>query len=269
MAVLLRSPVESDRQKGFTLVELVIVIVLMSIVSLAGVEIIRQSSEIYLKQTNRQGLSGAARLAVERLSREVRGALPGSVRVSDRCMEYLPIKVAGTYFSIPRATPSSSMTVAAVSPDLAAETGRIAIYSVGANPYDETSNILSPSATMGVPDGDNISTINWAGAHGFAFDSPTRRFYMVGKPISYCVDGDYLFRYENYTMTAAQPLLADLPSALPDRALLVDKVASSMTPFTVADPGLSRNAIVMLALDFATDAEMIQVTHEAQLRNVP
>lgn len=254
---------------GFTLVELVIVIVLMSIVSLAGVEIIRQSSETYLKQTNRQGLSGAARLAVERLSREVRGALPGSVRVSGRCLEYLPIKVAGTYFSIPTETPGTSMTVAAVSSDLAAQTGRVAIYSVGANPYDDTNHVLSPTATIGAPDTDNVSILDWTGSHGFAFESPTRRFYMVGTPISYCVDGDYLFRYLNYTMSATQPQVADLPGTLPDRALLANEVVGSLTPFAVSDPGLSRNAIVMLALDFSTDGETIQVTHEAQLRNVP
>ena len=196
----------SRRNRGFTLVELVIVIVLMSIVSLAGVEIIRQSSEIYLKQNNRQGLSGSARLAVERLSREFRNALPGSVRVSGDCLEYLPIRVAGTYFSVPIGTPQTSITVAAVSTDLAGESGRVAIYSVGANPYDETSDILSPVATIGAPDGDSISTISWSG---------------------------------------------------------------SALPFTVADPGLSRNAIVMLAFDFSTGGETIQVTHEVQLRNVP
>jgi MSHA biogenesis protein MshO len=259
----------SRRNRGFTLVELVIVIVLMSIVSLAGVEIIRQSSKIYLKQNNRKGLSGSARLAVERLSREFRNALPGSVRVSGDCLEYLPIRVAGTYFSVPIGTPQTSMTVAAVSTDLAGESGRVAIYSVGANPYDETSDILSPVATIGAPDGDSISTISWSGLHDFAFESPTRRFYLVGDPISYCLDGEYLFRYSNYTMTTAQPVVADLPASLPNRALLVNKVSGSALPFTVADPGLSRNAIVMLAFDFSTGGETIQVTHEVQLRNVP
>jgi MSHA biogenesis protein MshO len=261
--------VVSVYDKGFSLVELVIVIVLMSIVSLAGVEVIRQSSEAYLKQSNRQGLSGAARLAVERLSREFRSALPGSVRVSANCIEYLPIRVAGTYFSIPTDTPAASMTVAAVMPDLAGESGRVAIYSVGANPYDLTTNVLSPSATIGAPDGNSVSTLNWTGNHEFAFDSPTRRFYMVDDAVSYCVDGSELFRYTNYTMTSTQPDISDLPAALPDRALLVNQVAGGVAPFTVAEPGLSRNAIVMLALDFSVDGETIQMTHEVQLRNAP
>jgi hypothetical protein len=70
-------------------------------------------------------------------------------------------------------------------------------------------------------------------------------------------------------MTTAQPVVADLPASLPNRALLVNKVSGSALPFTVADPGLSRNAIVMLAFDFSTGGETIQVTHEVQLRNVP
>ena len=257
------------RNKGFSLVELVIVIVLMSIVSLAGVEVIRQSSEAYLKQSNRQGLSGAARLAVERLSREFRSALPGSVRVSGNCVEFMPIRVAGTYFSIPRETPATSMTVAAVTADMAGESGRVAIYSVGADPYDSASDVLSPLATIAAPDVDGLSTVSWTGNHGFAFDSPTRRFYMVGDAVSYCVDGSELFRYTNYTLASAQPDISDLPAALPDRALLVNQVAGAVSPFTVSEPGLSRNAIIMLALDFSVDGETIQITHEVQLRNAP
>lgn len=256
-------------RSGFTLIELVVVIVLMSLLALAGVEVIRHSSQSYLKMSDRQALGNAARFVVERMSREFRSALPGSVRVSGPCIEYMPIKVAGTYFSAPIESASTAMTVVRVSTDLAAETGSIAIYPVGDDVYDVSTAILSPDASIGAPDVDNVSTITWVGSHTFPYHSPTRRFYMVEGPVSYCVDGEHLFRYTNYGIAAVQPVAADLPAALPDRALLVNQVTGASTPFSVAEPGLTRNAIVMLALAFTAAGESIEVTHEAHLRNVP
>lgn len=258
-----------NASRGFTVIELVIVIVLMSIVSLAGVEVIRSSTEAYVDMSNRQGLSSAARHAVERLSRELRAALPGSVRTNANCLEYLPILVAGRYFTIPVETPATTMQVVPVAADLQSESGRIAVYSVGANVYDTSTGLLSPSASFEPPDGDNVVTLRWSGNHSFAYRSPNDRFYMVAEPVSYCVDGDYLFRYNGYALNGTQPDIADLPAALPDRALLVDGVSGSVLPFSVAEPGLTRNAMVEFNLQFSAGGEVLQLTHEAQLRNVP
>ena len=142
------------------MIELVIVIVLMSIISLAGVEVIRQSSEAQLTMSNRQAIGHSARLSVERLSREVRQALPGSVRTNSQCLEFIPIQVAGRYFSIPKDSAGTSMDVVAVAADLQSETGPIAVYSVGSSPYDSSSNVLSPSASIAAPDGSNVSQIS-------------------------------------------------------------------------------------------------------------
>ena len=255
--------------KGFTLIELVIVIVLMSIVSLAGVEVIRQSSDSYLAMNNRQTIGNSARLSVERLSREIRAALPGSVRINSQCVEHIPILVAGRYFSLPVDSGDTEMQVVPVAAELQGITGPVAVYSVGANPYDVSNGILSPDATFGVPDVSNVSDLSWSGSHSFPFRSPTNRFYMVGQPVSFCVVGDNLFRYSAYGYEPSQPEVADLPAALPDRALLVQGVEGSVLPFQVADPGLTRNAMVEINLQFGIDGEFIAVTHEAQLRNVP
>jgi MSHA biogenesis protein MshO len=260
---------QKSDQSGFTLIELVIVILLMSIVSLAGVEVIRQSSEAYLKMSNRQVIGNAARLSVERLSRELRAALPGSVRTNTNCLEYIPIRVAGRYFTLPVETSGTTMQIVPVAAELQSETGSIAVYPVGASPYDTSTNVLSPTATIGAPGSGNVSEISWTGSHGFPFRSPTSRFYMVSDPVSYCVDGDNLLRYSNYGLNSAQPTIGDLPTSLPDRALLVTGVKGSVSPFQVADPGLSRNAMVEFNLSFSSDGEFIQISHEAQLRNVP
>jgi MSHA biogenesis protein MshO len=257
------------RLQGFTVIELVIVIVLMSIVSLAGVEVIRQSTESYLALSNRQEISNAARLSVERLSRELRAALPGSARANSQCLEFIPIRVAGRYFTLPMGSPAESMQVVPAALDLQGISGRVAVYPVGANVYDLSTGVLSPAASFAAPDASNVSLLSWTGNHSFPYASPTERFYLVDDPVSYCVDGNYLFRYSGYGHLPVQPTIADLPGSLPDRALLVHGVAGSVVPFAVAAPGLSRNAMVEVNLQFSVAGEVLQVTHEAQLRNVP
>ncbi len=258
-----------NRQTGFTLIELVIVIVLMAIMSLAGIEVIRQSSESYLSMSNRQVMSNAARLSVERMSREIRTALPGSVRTNSQCVEFIPIQVAGRYFSLPVESAGTSIDVVPVATELQASVGHVAVYPVGDNPYSSASGIRSPEASFGAPDGDNVSQLSWSGSHSFPFRSPTNRFFVVDEPVSFCVDGDFLFRYQGYGYNTNQLALASLPASLPNRALLAHGVLGSVLPFQVTDPGLTRNALVEINLQFSVAGEMLQLTHEAQLRNVP
>jgi len=254
---------------GFTLIELVTVIVLMSIVSLAGVEIIRYTADSYDKMMGRQTLGNSARIATDRISRELRAALPGSARVANDCIEFIPINAAGNYLDIPVETAATSFQAVPLNPGQAAATGRVAVYPVSSSVYNLANNILSGNATVGAPDGNNEIMVSMAVAHSFPNESPNRRFYLVADPVSYCVDGDNLFRYQNYGVVTTQLSSAGLPASLPDRALLVDKVGSSVMPFAVTNVSLQRNAIVTVDLSFSEDGETINILHEVQLRNVP
>jgi len=108
-----------------------------------------------------------------------------------------------------------------------------------------------------------------ASSFQFANHSPRQRFFLVDVPISYCVDGEYLFRYKNYGLQASQDNVADLPAVLPDRALLADGVDISPVPFQYETATLARNAIVTLDLQFIEAGETQRLVSEVQLRNVP
>lgn len=254
---------------GFTLIELVVVIVVMSIVSLAGVEIIRATAKTYDKMLGRQKMGNSARLAVDRISRELRHALPGTVRVDNPCLEFIPINAAGTYIDVPVEVSASSFQAIPLNPGQGSTQGRVAVYPVIGNIYDLANNVLSASATIGAPDVNNEIKVTLSSSHQFPFYSPSRRFFLVADPVSFCVDGNYLFRYENYGVSTLQPGIASLPPALPGRALLVDQVGSSINPFSVSDSSMQRNAIVKLNLIFDDDGESVTIVHEVQLRNVP
>lgn len=258
-------------QVGFTLIELVVVIVLMGIISIAGTGIIRNSSEAFSKMTGRQAIGSAARVTIERVTRELRSALPNSVRVnaSNTCFEFLPVNAAGTYITLPVSASATTFVSARMNPGLDAATGRVAVYSLSDDVYDTTEGMLSPAATLGAPNANNEIVVTMASAYQFSNESIQSRYYLVADPVSFCIDGDNLFRYKDYGLLAAQPDIADLPVSLPARALLANGLATSVSPFDVSGDSLTRNSIVRMNLTFSVSGESASVEHEVQLRNVP
>lgn len=260
------------RNAGFSLIELVVVIVVMSLVSVAGVQMIRFGVEGYQKMSSRQAMGSASRVAVERISRELRNALPNSPRVTatGECLEFVPITAAGSYIDLATETASDSFQTVALPASQQASNGRVVVYPlVTADIYNPAAGVVSGQAALGSPDGDNRVTVTLDAAMQFAAHSPRRRFYLVPEPVSYCVAGEYLFRYSGYGFQASQLGLATLPAAPPGRALLADGVGVTTTPFRVQSASLSRNAMVALDLMFTTAGESTRLVSEVQLRNVP
>ena len=101
------------RQAAFTLIELVIVIVILAVVAVSIANIFRDTTEGFLQADARQSLFANARLAVERIGREVREAVPNSVRVNgaNSCVEFVPIVGATQYVDLPTTTAAAQMTV--------------------------------------------------------------------------------------------------------------------------------------------------------------
>ena len=68
--------------KGFTLVELILVIVILGIVSVGTVQYLSFGAQIYADSAERDEVVSQARFLLTRLSKELRHATPGSVRLS-------------------------------------------------------------------------------------------------------------------------------------------------------------------------------------------
>src|SRR3979411_856177 len=91
--------------RGFTLIELVVAMVLVAIILGATIYFVyplRQAVDL----TTRAELTDIADNALQRIGREVRSALPNSVRVdpSHQFLELLPVRDSGRY----RAEPSGA-----------------------------------------------------------------------------------------------------------------------------------------------------------------
>ena len=89
------TPITSNR--GFTLIEAVMVLVITAIVAAMVAVFIQKPVQSYVDSARRADLTDIADTAVRRMAREIRLALPNSVRNpadgSDQCIEFMPTKI--------------------------------------------------------------------------------------------------------------------------------------------------------------------------------
>ena len=261
-------------QSGFSLVELIVVIVVLGVISAGTAIYIVRSMEAYSATVRRDQLTSTARAAVERMVRELRNALPNSIRVDNsggtHCLEFLPIDQGSSYQSIPLTAANVSFSAVPYSTPNAS-TAYVVVY-----PYN-TQTLYAKNNPGPVADYDNATSNPGAGevylaggGHRFTQSSPRKRFFITGPPVSYCVTptGD-LQRYQGYSINSNQPVPpAGTPALLAEGVQLNDG-GSAITPFSYSPGSLQRSGVVTLDLRFMQDNEWVRLLHEVQIRNAP
>ena len=257
------------RVRGFTLIELIIVIVIIGIMSVGFTSMFTQSIQQYMDANRRSDLSSTARLSLERVSRELRDALPNSVRVNlaGTCVEYRPIVGGQLYLNIPMGTAAS--TFEAVAFTLPSGTWSAAIMPLTtAEVYDtsaSTSKTVVGISSVSAPSA-NVVTVTLSTANSFPRTSPARRFFITGSPVSFCISGQELRRYSGYSLSATQPSPG---GGLSGGQLLAKNVQTTGPSFRYSAGTLERNALLKMALTLDIAGERVHHEHEALIRNAP
>lgn len=254
--------------RGFTLIELVTSLVLLSILAISVTSYIGFAARMVVDVSEREQLLGQSRFAIERLSRELRGAVPNSIRIdaSGQCLEFTPFIASGRYLEAPVSPDSAAAMQLATAAGFAMASGneRLVIYPRvpddlydASRPHNVTLDGLDVSGA--------VATASFGSAHSFTQHSPERRFYLLAQPVSYCVQGGQLRRYSDYGFLLQQPTTELIGGALMAEGL--NPVGAS---FTYDAPVLSRNAVVHIVLNFgAAISEDLFFNHEVHLPNVP
>lgn len=273
------------KSPGFTLIELIMVIVIVGILATMTTKIITSPVNSYLDLQRRTTLVDTAELTLRRMQRDIRRALPNSVRITGggTVIELLHVEEGGRY----RARQDIS---AAATPGLCASNpaGDVLDFTLADDCFEVTGSLkaFNPLATASeslvvynlgsvsadaYAGGNRTTAINSSNAKvikfnafKFPFSSPQQRFFIVDTPVTYRCINNQLLRYSGYAIGATQPN----PPAGVIGQVQADKIAGCM--FTYDSGTAARSGLVTLAITL-TDAmgESVQLMQQAHVDNVP
>ena len=288
------------RQRGFTLIELIVVIIITAIVAGMVTVFIRAPIQSYLDVSARAELADAADLASRRITRDVRLALPNSVRVtsneSGSYLELLLTKTGGRYLSEddPNTIPGKVLAFDPLTPGNpnvftivgAAPSGVqtivpgdfIVVNNLGAQPPVDAYNCSGQCnrAQVASISGTNVTLVK----NRFVEQTPSMpslsyRFQVVSTVVTYhCAPNangtGTLTRYAGYVIEADQPVSTAALTGAPSAALMANQVAACDFSFDTL-PNLQRG-LVSVSLTLGApggNAGQITLLQQAQVNNSP
>ena len=275
------------RQTGFSLVEAVVVIAISGIIVAAVALFIRAPLTGYVDTALRAELTDIADTALRRIERDLRTALPNSIRVTSVgsvfFLEYLEVRTGGRY----RAGAHTGGATAVVCPsdDTRAEVTDndiLSFYQSGngketcfktlgnipnraqivSTDFVVVFNLGIPGASAYESPNTNKSLISSTSTSGnedriaftaqtFRFPSPGNRFHVITGPVSYVCDpvGGTLRRYSGYAIQASQPNSTGAAplSTAPVNALLASHVSACSFTYNTAVVA-QRDGLVTMSL---------------------
>lgn len=279
MSAQLAACAKARAHDGFTLLELIMVLVIMGLLAATLAVFIRSPVDAYLDTGRRAALSDAADTALRRMSRELRQALPNSVRSPNpQCIEFIPTRTGARYRvndQIPGDNTGPDFSQADTQFNILAKNSAwpldqqlrvgdlVAIYNLGPGMNDAyvADNTAPISAVT-----DGAETTLRISAKQFPLASPGSRLHVIPGDetvVSYQCLGGRLLRTSQYA-PASCPATVSAPAR---QAVLADKVSSC--DFSVGGDDLQRNSLLQLVLGLSHNDESIRLYSEVHISNVP
>lgn len=262
-------------QKGFTLIEMVVTIVIIGVLGVGITNFVGRTTQGMADTADRQQIATIGWLVSEKVSRSLRLALPNSVRINGSCIEFIPT-IAGTdYVPFSILNPVTSFEAVPFQHYLTGNVDttrdRAAIYPNSITDLYALQNpgvisgLLSSVSAVGAGSTAGAITIELAANHQFENDSPTSRIYIVQDPVMYCFDGGFLYRYSDY---GYDELFETDIDELDNQTVI--GTGLSLGAFTYTSGVLTRSAIVTMEFTVTGNNNETQaITQEVQIRNVP
>jgi MSHA biogenesis protein MshO len=262
------------RARGFTLLEMIVVIVIIGIIGVAVAIFIRRPIEGYIDAARRAELSDIADTALRRITRDLRTALPNSVRVdaTGKYIEYLQTSGGGRYRAevdggglgepLVFSAPDAQFDVIGPMPSPLVIGDQIVIYNLGPGTGSTDAYTGGNRAAFAGAAGPTVTIA----AKQFPFASPGKRFQVVQYPVTYACEAGVLRRYWGYAIAPAQPV----PPAGGNNAVLATNVNDATCRFSYATAGgTARTGVAAVTLEISQSGESVRLFQQAHVNNVP
>jgi MSHA biogenesis protein MshO len=267
------------KMMGVTLVELIVVIAITSIIAAVVAVFIRRPVEGYADASRRASLTDEADTALRRMTRDLRLALPNSVRVygGGQFVEFIETSGGGRYRAEPDSggggdtldfsAADSSFDTIGPAPSLAAG-NQIVVY-----------NLYSSGPVSNAYAGDNRAVLTSTAAPPIAIapklfpePSPAKRFHVVTGPVTYGCVGGQLLRYWAYSYSQDPPG-GPVPPAGGNSAVLAGNVGECQFVYTTGALTERIGTVsIILQIDSVSAGgglERVRMFQQAQVSNAP
>ncbi len=240
--------------KGFTLIELVIVIIILSAIGIATTSYIATGVNIYTDIAGRDKSINSLRFVIERMRREVADALPNSAVINNGCLRFTPIEASSLYASnfpiFPLLNDAASIAEITVSDYNFEEGDRVAVYLLSNTDLYDNAGLLQDNEQVKSIDSISTDTVQFSADESYALGSPAKRFFIIRNSVDYC--------FKNATITRSINQGSEV--------LMATNITGS---FTIEDATLQRNSLVEVKFLLYFDGQEATFEETLHINNVP
>ncbi|PSW56441.1 PilW family protein [Photobacterium leiognathi] len=237
------------KARGFTLFEMVIATVVLSIIMIGIGSYIAIGVKGYTNTVDRERLQSQARFLVARMTKEIRHAAPNSLSASGSCLSFYPIIAPAVYYAnLPNNSSSIAISPFNYSTSWENKNNLVAVGFVSFEQYQNNTikvNGITKPANANDPYLLSLSS-------PIKTTSPGKRLYLYKDKISYCQQGSTIVRCVNDG----------------DGILMADNIDT----FTleVQSAGLNSSAIALFSIQYFDQRtqEKSDYNHSVQVMNV-
>ena len=236
------------KARGFTLFEMVIATVVLSIIMIGIGSYIAIGVKGYTNTVDRERLQSQARFLVARMTKEIRHAAPNSLSASGSCLSFYPIIAPAVYYAN---LPNNSLSIA-ISPFNYSTSweNKNNLVAVGFASFEQYQNNTIKVNGITTPSANEPYQLSLSSP--IKTTSPGKRLYLYKDKISYCQQGSTIVRRVNDG----------------DGILMADNI-DTFTP-EVQSAGLNSSAIALFSIQYFDQRtqEKSDYNHSVQVMNV-
>ena len=245
------------KQRGFTLIEMIVTIVVVAVIGLAIAGFVEYGMKGYVETIDRQKVQVKGQFVVEKMSREISHAVPNSFDSSimpasafaQKCLTFYAIKYSG-FYHLDESTDELDFIIGQDSPTL--DAGDYLI--INPSTYSE----FGAGSTKRIPVSGLVSTSNvfTANSVSLASQSIAQRHYIYDESasVSYCLVNDTV---QNQGLIQRNGIT------------VADSINYADSNFRYEEPSLQRGGVIHIDLVLEQNSEVSVYQQDVQVLNAP